>query len=74
MKLQHRWVLSLVAFVVIIGVQFSYSHALFNYSLQFEPRIQEGASPAKVKFWQIYSKWALNLSFVPMFIVWPIIG
>lgn len=53
----------------IIFVQQGIRESLFNDSLNFIPRIQEGASEFKQKAWDVYSNLGLTLiTTIPMFI------
>ena len=45
------FVISLLALVTIFFTEPAYNEKLFNESLKLIPKLQEGASPGKIKMW-----------------------
>lgn len=43
--------ISLVVFITIFVVEVFYKEALFNYSLELIPKMQEGANDRQMKIW-----------------------
>ena len=69
-----RIAISISVFFAILGCQCLYQDALFNYSLEFEPRIQEGQSQQRIDAWAYYTSHALNWIDLGPWIMWLLIG
>ena len=57
-----RFTISLLVLATIIYTEPSYEKTLFNKSLEFIPKMQEGASDFKIWMWSFYSNFGLLLA------------
>ena len=52
-------VASLFTLALILALESFYKEALYGYSLDLIPLIQQGASPTKQTMWKLFSDWSL---------------